>query len=84
MSNEQDIFQGLKDTMKEQIKNAYVEGAKQGSIITCTLLYNVLQKMGLDTTNIIYDFLRDIAKKNGCDNLDEEALKSFSEEEMKS
>ena len=63
-----DIF-SLRNAVKEQMAEMYMEGAKAGAISTVSTLYSVLETLGLPESNILYDFLRDIAKKNGCDDL---------------
>ena len=64
-------FIKLKKEFEEQIKKAYVDGSKQGAITTLCLIYDTMEKAGLETTNFLFDLLRDIAKRNDCENLDE-------------
>lgn len=72
---EKDIFGELKETLKRQIKDAYMEGVQEGAVITSATLYTVLINMGLEKDNIIFDILRDIAKRHGCEDLENYALK---------
>ena len=69
--NEKDIFGELKETLKKQIQEAYITGAHEGAVSTAATLYTVLVNLGLEKDNIIFDILRDIAKRNGCNDLEE-------------
>ncbi len=69
MDNEKNLFEDMKDILKEQVKEAYMEGIHQGSITTCAVLYTTLSAAGLEETNLLFDLLRDIAKQNGCEDL---------------
>ena len=69
MSNEQDILQGLREQIQKQIKDAYMEGAHQGAITTCAVLYGAMSSAGLEETHIFFDMLRDIAASHGCKDL---------------
>lgn len=73
MSNEQNIFDKLKEQFQEKVKEAYIEGAHEGAITTAALLYNIMRAAGLEETNILYSILIDIAHKHGCDDLEEVA-----------
>ena len=76
MDNKQEkMEQMLKETFSDAVQRAYIEGAKQGSITTAAILYNVLAGMGLEETNVIFDILKDIANKHGCTDLKAECEK---------
>lgn len=73
--NEKDIFNELKDTLKKQLQEAYIAGTREGALITVSTIYTVLANMGLEKDNILFDILRDIAQRNGCNNLESYAVK---------
>ena len=77
--NEKDIFNELKETLKKQVQEAYTAGAREGAIITASTLYTVFTNIGLEKDNILFDILRDIAKRNGCDDLDAYSIKVSEE-----
>jgi hypothetical protein len=52
---------------------AFKEGTRAGELHTAVTLYIVLRNIGLETDNIIFDMLRDIAKNAGCDDLEAKA-----------
>lgn len=58
-----------KQIVKDEIKNAFLEGAKAGSVSTCAVLYETFTKAGLEETNILFTLLKDIAQQNGCADL---------------
>lgn len=75
MSGENNLFDGLKDIMREQMKDAYMEGAHRGSITTCAIIYATMRTAGLEEDNFLFFILKDIAKQHGCENLEAEAEK---------
>ena len=70
---DKNLFEGMKGALQEQIKKAYIEGANQGAINTCAIVYATLSTAGLETSNFLFDILRDIATSHGCADLDAEA-----------
>ena len=66
---ENNIYNDLKDAVQKQIKEAYMEGAHQGAITTCAIIYTTMRTMGLEEDNFLFDILRDLAKKHGCEDL---------------
>ena len=68
----EEALQAAKEQMKAQIEKTYKAGFADGAKITCATLYKTFLLGGLEKDNIIYDILRDIAKRHGCENLDEE------------
>lgn len=69
------MIEEMRELTRKQIKDAYIEGAKQGAITTCSILYNTFIALNIPKENIIYDFLKDIAKQNGCEDLHAAAFK---------
>jgi hypothetical protein len=72
MDNQDNLMDGLRDIVHQQIKKAYMEGAHQGAINVCSIIYSTLLTAGLEETNFLFDILRDIAESHGCHNLSEE------------
>ena len=68
--DEKDIFNTLQNKIKEQVKDAYLAGAREGTLMTAATMYGIFNNMGLPKDNIVFDILRDIAHKNGCDDLE--------------
>ena len=73
--NEKDIFNELKDTLKKQLQEEYIAGTREGALVTVSTIYTVLTNIGLEKDNILFDILRDIAQRNGCNNLESYAIK---------
>lgn len=73
--SDNNLFDSLKDLMREQMKEAYMEGAHQGSVTTCAVIYQTMRAAGLEEDNVLFLILKDLAKQNGCDNLAEVADK---------
>lgn len=73
--SDNNLFDSLKDLMREQMKEAYMEGAHQGSVTTCAVIYQTMKAAGLEEDNVLFLILKDLAKQNGCDNLAEVADK---------
>ena len=63
----------LETIVREQIEIAFKEGTKVGELNTAVTLYIVLRNIGLETDNIIFEMLKDIAKNAGCDDLEAKA-----------
>ena len=66
---DKNLFEGMKEALQEQIKKAYMEGANQGAISACAIIYATMSAAGLEETNFLFDMLRDIARKHGCEDL---------------
>ena len=64
-----EIFDKLKDGIKQQIQEAYTQGAHEGSIATAATLYSIMLSIGLEEDNIFFDILKDLAKRHGCEDL---------------
>jgi hypothetical protein len=73
--SDNNLFDGLKDLMREQMKEAYMEGAHRGSVTTCAVIYQTMKADGLEEDNFLFLILKDLAHQHGCDNLAEEAEK---------
>ena len=58
-----------KQIVKDEIKNAFLEGAKAGTVSTCAILYETFTKAGLEESNVLFALLKDIAQHNGCPDL---------------
>jgi hypothetical protein len=69
--SEKNIFDGIKDALQKQLREAYLEGANQGSINTCAIIYNTMTMVGLEEDNFFIYMLKDIAKQHGCEDLAE-------------
>jgi hypothetical protein len=71
--NKEKALQASTDKLKEmimaEIEQSWKEGYKNGTIITCATLYRTLKIAGLEETNVLYDILKDMAKKQGCEDL---------------
>ena len=70
-NKEKNIYEELKKNVHKQLMEAFKEGAKEGAIMTCVTIYRVMKTWGLEETNLLYTLLKDIAKQNGCDSLEE-------------
>ena len=68
-------FDELKEKFKKQVQEAYRTGANEGAISPAFIIYDFLVQLGLEKSNIIFNLLKDIAKKHGCEDLDEYAKK---------
>ena len=66
---EKNLFQDIKDFLEQEVKQAFLDGAKTGAISTCRVIYTTFTKAGLAEDNILFAILKDIAKHNGCDDL---------------
>lgn len=73
--SDNNLFDGLKDLMREQMKEAYMEGAHRGAITTCAVIYQTMKAAGLEEDNFLFLILKDLAKQHGCDDLAEVADK---------
>lgn len=73
--SDNNLFEGLKDLMREQMKEAYMEGAHHGSVTTCAVIYRTMEAAGLEEDNFLFLILKDLAKQHGCDDLVEVADK---------
>ena len=83
--DKQDIYnkalKELKINVQKEIKEAFLNGAKEGSITTIATLYGVILDLGLDESNLIFTIMRDLAEKNGCKDIHARIalLKAYSE-----
>jgi tRNA threonylcarbamoyladenosine modification (KEOPS) complex Cgi121 subunit len=68
-ADKNDIFSGIRATLQKQIKEAYMEGAHQGAVTTCAIIYETMTKAGLEADNFLIYMLKDIAKQHGCEDL---------------
>lgn len=64
-----DIFSDIRATLQKQIKEAYMEGAHQGAITTCAIIYETMTNAGLEADNFLFYMLKDIAHQHGCEDL---------------
>lgn len=69
MDTPKNLFEDMKEMLREQVKEAYMEGAHQGSITTCAILYQTMKVAGLEEGNLLFELLKDIAKQHGCEDL---------------
>jgi tRNA threonylcarbamoyladenosine modification (KEOPS) complex Cgi121 subunit len=69
------LFDGLKEAVQRQIKEAYMEGAHHGATTTCAIIYQTMKAAGLEEDNFLFLILKDLAKQHGCDDLAEVADK---------
>ena len=83
MSNQDNIIDGLREMVHKQISEAFLEGAHQGSITTCAVIYSTLLTAGLEADNFLFNILKDLAKQNGCENLHEVAERLRNRTEIK-
>ena len=63
------LIADTREIVKEQIKEAFLDGAKAGAIGVCRTLYETFIAAGLEADNILFLILKDIAKTNGCEDL---------------
>ena len=64
-----DILSGIRTALQKQIKEAYMEGAHQGAVTTCAIIYETMTKAGLEEDNFLIYMLKDIAHQHGCEDL---------------
>ena len=62
----------LKDMVKEEVNKAWREGFSQGTILTCATLYKTFSLSGLESGNVLFAILKDIARGQGCEDLEKE------------
>jgi hypothetical protein len=67
--SDNNLFNGLKDLVKEQFKEAYMEGSHYGATTTCAIIYQTMKTAGLEEDNFLFYILKDLAKQHGCENL---------------
>ena len=67
--SKENLFNDIKEEVQKQIKEAYMEGAHRGSVTTCAIIYTTMRTMGLEEDNFLFDILRDLAKRHGCEDL---------------
>ena len=63
------LIADTREIVKEQIKEAFLDGARAGAIGVCRTLYETFVAAGLEADNILFLMLKDIAKTNGCEDL---------------
>lgn len=83
MDNQDNIMEGLKEIVHKQISEAFMEGAHQGSITTCAVIYSTMMTAGLEADNFLFEMLKDLAKQHGCENLHEVAERLHNRAEAK-
>lgn len=69
MNEKQNLFNDIKAELQKQVKEAYMEGAHQGAITTCAILYQTMRTAGLEEENLLFMLLKDLAKQHGCEDL---------------
>lgn len=62
------------------LHDSYLEGAHQGAITTCALIYSLLEGTGLEKSNSFYALLEDIARTHGCTDLGAAAARLKAED----
>jgi len=67
----QQLLDETRETVKAEIKNAFLQGADAGALSVCRTLYETFTIAGLEPTNVLFDMLKDIAKNHKCDDLEE-------------
>lgn len=71
--------------IRAHIEGAYRDGIKQGTVTTCAIIYQTFSRAGLEADNLLFDMLRDLAKKQGdCDDLEATVAEIFQSREEKS
>ena len=70
---DKNLFDGMKSALQKQVKDAYMEGAHQGAITTCAIIYGTMKGMGLEEDNFLMQMLKDLASQHGNTNLEEVA-----------
>lgn len=75
MDTPKNLFEDMKAELQKQIQDAFKEGARNGAVSTCATLYATMQIVGLEEDNLLFTLLKDIAKKNGCEDLPAVAAK---------
>jgi hypothetical protein len=60
----------LKDMVKEEVNKAWKDGFSNGTILTCATLYKTFSLVGLESSNLLFTILKDIAKSQGCEDLE--------------
>ena len=68
-NDKNNLFDGLKDLIREQLKDAYMEGAHYGAATTCAIIYQTMKTAGLEEENFLFYILKDLAKQHGCEDL---------------
>ena len=69
MDKLRELMNTLKDNVKEQISIAYKQGAREGAVLTCAILYDVISQTNLSKDHGLYMILEELAKNNGCEDL---------------
>ena len=59
----------LKESLRTQFKEFYMDGVHQGAITTCAIIYHTMRATGLKENNILFTILKDLAQKHGCEDL---------------
>lgn len=75
MSEDNNLFDELRELMQQQMKEAYMEGIHKGAEITCAIIYQTMKMAGLEEDNILFYMLNDIARQHGCEDLAAAAAK---------
>jgi hypothetical protein len=74
------LFDELKETVQQQIKEAYMEGAHHGAATTCAIIYQTMKTAGLEEDNFLFYILKDLARQHGCEDLSTLAEKMQNKE----
>lgn len=67
----QQVLDETKEVVKEEIKNAFLQGVDTGAVSVCGIIYETFIKAGLESDNILFTIVKDIAAAHNCDNLEE-------------
>ena len=68
-NDKNNLFDGLKDLIREQLKDAYMEGAHHGATTACAIIYQTMKTAGLEEENFLFYILKDLAQQHGCEDL---------------
>lgn len=69
MDKIKEVFNTLREDVKKQVADAYKQGAREGAVLTCAILYSVISQTNLSKDHGLYLILNELAKNNGCEDL---------------
>ena len=75
MSEDNNLFGEIKELMRQQMKEAYIEGIHKGAETTCAIIYQTMKIAGLEEDNFLFHMLKDLARQHGCEDLAATAAK---------